>query len=160
MNINLTLFGQMITFAIFVWFTIKFVWPLLYKALQERKKKIADGLEAAEKGHRDLALAQHKAKEMLNDTQHKIDQALSQSQQEGNMIVHEAKQQALVISQREREVMQKELAQYQQQLKTELKTHTASLVANCAEKFLDEKIDAKKDALLIDKIITELNHDD
>jgi len=157
MNINLTLIGQMITFAIFVWFTVKFVWPLLYKALEKRKQKIAEGLEAAEKGHRDLELAEHKANEMLNDAHQKIEQALEQSHKEGNIIVHEAKQKALAISQREREVMQKELLQRQQQLQTELNTQTASLIVNCTEKLLYEKIDAKKDATFIDKIITELN---
>ena len=147
----------MITFAIFVWFTVKFVWPLLYKALAERKQKIADGLTAAAKGHRDLELAGHKAKEMLDDAQQKIEKALSQSQQQGNTIVHDAKQKALAISQREREVMQKELTQHQQQLQTKLKAQTASLIVDCTEKFLHEKIDKKKDAALIDKIIIELN---
>jgi len=157
MNINLTLIGQMITFAIFVWFTVKFVWPLLYKALEQRKQKIADGLEAAEKGHRDLELAEHKANEMLNHAHQEIEQALEQSHKEGNIIVHEAKQKALAISQREREVMQKEFMQHQQQLQTELNSQTASLVVDCTEKFLREKIDAKKNATFIDKIITELN---
>jgi len=156
MNINATLIGQMITFAIFVWFTVKFVWPLLYKALAERKQKIADGLQAAEKGHRDLELAEHKAKEMLADTQQEIEQALSQSHQESNTIVHQAKQKALAISQRERKVMHREFVQRQQQLETELKTHTASLVIDCAEKLLQQKFDEKKDTAFIDKIIAEI----
>ena len=61
MNINLTLLGQMITFALFVWFTMKYVWPPMMKALAERQKKIADGLAAAEQSQRDLELAELKS---------------------------------------------------------------------------------------------------
>ena len=67
MNINLTLLGEMITFAIFVWFTMRFVWPPLMKALNERREKIAAGLAAADKSHRDLELAQHKVTELLTE---------------------------------------------------------------------------------------------
>ena len=58
MNINLTLFGQMVTFAFFVWFCMKFVWPIIIEAMEERQKKIADGLDAADRALRDLELAQ------------------------------------------------------------------------------------------------------
>jgi F-type H+-transporting ATPase subunit b len=157
MNINATLFGQMITFAIFVWFTVKFVWPLLHKALETRKQRIADGLQAAEKGHRDLELAEHKAAEMLKDAQQEIEKALAQSHKEGDTIIQQAKQKALALNQHERDVMKTEFKQHQQQLKTQLQTQTASLVIDCAEKFIKQKFDEKKDALLIDKIIAEIN---
>src|SRR3990167_6870014 len=73
MNINLTLFGEMITFAIFVWFTMRFVWPPLMKALTERREKIAAGLAAAERSQRDLELAAHKVTELLTQAKAKID---------------------------------------------------------------------------------------
>lgn len=157
MNINVTLFGQMITFAIFVWFTVKFVWPILYKALETRKQKISDGLQAAEKGHRDLELAEHKTKEMLEATRHEIEQALAQSQNEANSMVQQAKRKALAISRHERDVIKKELQQRQRQLKIQLNAQTASLVVDCAGKFLSKKFDEKTDAALIDKIITEIS---
>ena len=67
MSINATLIGQMITFALLVWFTMKYIWPPLFDSLEERKKKIADGLAAAEKGQEDILLAEKKAKSVLKE---------------------------------------------------------------------------------------------
>ena len=67
MNINLTLFGQMVTFAFFVWFCMKFVWPVIIEAMEERQKKIADGLDAADRALRDLELAQNKATDQMKE---------------------------------------------------------------------------------------------
>jgi F-type H+-transporting ATPase subunit b len=158
MNINATLLGQIITFAIFVWFTLKFVWPLLYKALEARKKKISDGLQAAEQGHRDLELAAHKTKAMLEEAQQEIGHALTQSRSEANLILQQAKRKALAVSQQERDMLLKEIKQRRQQLKTQLNAETASLVVDCAEKFLRKKFDEKTDKVLINKIIAEISN--
>ena len=71
MEINLTLLGEMITFALFIWFTMKFVWPPIIKAMAVREKKIADGLADADKAKRDLELAHIKSKEMMQDAKFK-----------------------------------------------------------------------------------------
>ena len=79
MNINLTLFGQMVTFAFFVWFCMKFVWPVIIESMEERQKKIADGLDAADRALRDLELAQSKATDQMKEAKQEaagiVDQA-------------------------------------------------------------------------------------
>ena len=79
MNINATLIGQIITFAIFVWFCMKFVWPHLLGAMQEREKKIADGLDAANRAARDLELAQEKASDQLRESKEKAAEIIANS---------------------------------------------------------------------------------
>ena len=91
MNINLTLFGQTIAFAIFVWFCMKFVWPPLTQAMQERKKKIAEGLDAAGRAERDLQLAQERAAQMLRETKEQAAEILDRANKTANAIVEEAK---------------------------------------------------------------------
>src|SRR5882672_9963457 len=92
MNINATLIGQMITFAVFVIFTMKFVWPPITKALQDREKKIADGLAAAEKGERSLDLATHKAKEIIQEAKVNANQLVEQAHARAAQLVEEAKE--------------------------------------------------------------------
>jgi F-type H+-transporting ATPase subunit b len=156
MNINATILGQMITFAIFVWFTVKFVWPVLYQALEERRKKISDGLQAAEKGRQDLELAQHRAKEMLENAKQEAQKILSQANKEGSDIVHEAKQKALAVNKHERYLMQQEIIQVEHRLKNKLNAETASLIIDVVSKFLEKRIDKKTDAALVDKLISEI----
>ena len=91
MNINATLFGQMITFTIFVIFTMKFVWPHITKALSDRQKKIADGLAAAERGERSLELAQHKVADLLRDAKIKSSAMIDQANYRANHIIEDAK---------------------------------------------------------------------
>ena len=94
MNINLTLFGQTFAFAIFVWFCMKFVWPPITKAMQERQKKIAEGLDAAGRAQQDLKLAQEKVTNTLRETKEQATQILEQANKHASAIVEEAKQQA------------------------------------------------------------------
>ena len=91
MNLNLTLFGQMLTFGLFVWFTLKFVWPPLLSALQARQKTIADGLAAAERGQQELELAEHKAVEIVTNAKTQATTILDQANQRAVRIVEEAK---------------------------------------------------------------------
>ncbi len=91
MNINLTLIGQLIAFAIFVWFCMKFVWPPITGAMDARQKKIAEGLDAAGRAERDLRLAQEKATEMLRDTKKTALEILDKANKTASEIVEEAK---------------------------------------------------------------------
>ena len=91
MNLNLTLIGQAIAFAVFVWFCMKYVWPPVMQALQERQKKIADGLDAASRATRDLELAQEKADETLRESKEQAQQILEQANKRANQIVEEAR---------------------------------------------------------------------
>ena len=94
MNINLTLLGQTIAFAIFVWFCMKYVWPPITQAMQERQKKIADGLDAAGRAQQDLKLAQEKVSNTLRETREQATQIIEKANKQANSIVEEAKQQA------------------------------------------------------------------
>src|SRR3990167_8035414 len=99
MSINLTLIGQMITFLIFIWFTMRYVWPPIIKAIHDRQKQIADGLAASERGKRELELAQHKSVELLRDAKFSASQIIEQANKRAMQIVEEAKEQARVESQ-------------------------------------------------------------
>ena len=83
MNINLTLFGQMVTFAIFVWFCMKFIWPILLTALEERQKKIEDGLNYAEKASRDLANAEQEIDAKLDEAKVEASSIIDQANKNG-----------------------------------------------------------------------------
>src|SRR3989338_1061066 len=91
MNLNFTLLGEMLTFIVFVWFTMQFIWPPLIKVLAERREKIAAGLAAAEKTKRDLELAHHKVTELLTEAKAQAAQMIEQASQRANHIIEEAK---------------------------------------------------------------------
>ena len=100
MSINLTLIGQMIAFVVFVFFCAKFVWPPLTAALAERQKRIADGLEAADKANRDLEQAQEKVAEQLKEAKAQAASIIDQANKRANQIVEEAKEQGREEGQR------------------------------------------------------------
>ena len=95
MNINLTLFGQMVTFAFFVWFCMKYVWPVIIEAMDERQQKIADGLDAAERAMRDLESAQSQASDQMQVAKQEAAGIIDQANKRAGQIVEEAKQQAI-----------------------------------------------------------------
>ena len=91
MSLNLTLLGQMLTFILFIWFTMKFVWPPLTKLMAERQQQIADGLAAAEQGQKELELAQRQRQDILTDAKAKASTIVEQATHRANHIVEEAK---------------------------------------------------------------------
>jgi len=100
MSINATLIGQMITFTLLVWLTMKYVWPPIIAALEERKTKIAEGLAAAEKGQEDVRLAEKKAKSILKDAKEQSAEIISSAQKRANELVEESKLQARLEGER------------------------------------------------------------
>src|SRR5438105_14054660 len=100
MDINATIIGQFITFSILVWFTMKFVWPPITKAMHEREKKIAAGLEAAERSQRDLQKAEHKVMEMLRQARAESAAILEQAHKRASRIGEEAREIARQESER------------------------------------------------------------
>jgi len=156
MDINATLLGQMITFAIFIWFTVKFVWPPLHKALEERRKKIADGLEAAERGQRDLELSQHKIKDQLYEARTQAAHIIEQANQRGNRVIEDARTKARNEGEHLIAIAKNEINQEYSETRDKLRDQIAELAIACAEKNLQEKIDVKVNEKLIDDLITEL----
>jgi len=155
-DINATLLVQMIVFAIFVWFTMKFVWPPLAKAMAERQDKIADGLAAAEKGQRELELAQHRVVEELKGAKSQASDIIEKANRRASQIVDEAKEQARLEASRQAKIAQEQLAQEVNNAKSALRAQFSTLAVAGAEKILEREIDDKANSALLDKLIEEI----
>lgn len=140
MDINLTLLGQMITFAIFVWFTMKFVWPVLEKMLKERQEKIAEGLYAAERGHKELELAQKEAIKELKEAREQATHTLEQARKQAILIVEQAKRDAQAEKEKILALGKAELEQEERQARAQLKNEVVNLSIFGAEKILKRAV--------------------
>ena len=156
MNINLTLFGQTITFAIFVWFCMKFIWPPIMSALEARRKQIADGLAAADRGKHELELASHRSADYLRDAKAKASEIIAQAEKRAAQIVDEAKGAAKVEGDRLLLAARAEMEQDVFRAREQLRDHVAQLVVAGAEKILRREVDAKAHADLLETIKSEL----
>ena len=156
MNINLTLFGQTIACAIFVWFCMKFVWPPITAAMQARQKKIAEGLDAAGRAQRDLQMAQEKAAQMLRETKEQAAELLDKANKTANAIVEEAKQQARSEGERLLAGAKAEIEVEVNRAKDQLRTQVATLAVAGAEKILESSVDAKAHNDLVAKLASQL----
>ena len=156
MNLNATLIAQMVVFLILAWFTMKFVWPPMVKALDERAKKIADGLAAAEKGKTELEAA-HK----------RVDQALAQARNDGQQRIADAEKRALAVAEEIKANAQAEAARIVAQAKAEaeqqivkareaLRGEVASLAVKGAEQILKREVDQTAHAQLLNQLKAEL----
>jgi F-type H+-transporting ATPase subunit b len=156
MNINLTLIGQSITFALFVWFCMKFIWPPIVNALDARKKQIADGLAAADRGKHELELAGRRASESLHEAKQKAAEIIAQAEKRSAQIIDEAKNAAKVEGERQFAAAQAEIEQEAFRAREQLRGQVASLVVAGAEKVLRREVDAKAHADLLEAIKNEL----
>jgi F-type H+-transporting ATPase subunit b len=155
-NINLTLIGQIIAFAVFVAFCIKFVWPPLINAMQERAKKIADGLDAANRAERDLKLAQEKATSQMREAKEQAAQVIEQANKRATQIIDEAKETANQEGERLKAAAQAEIDQEVNRAKETLRTRVSALAVAGASKILETSIDVEKHNALLDKLAEEL----
>ena len=156
MNINATLIGQIITFAIFVWFCMKFVWPHLLGAMHEREKKIADGLDAANRAERDLELAKEKAASQLRESKEKAAEIIEQANKRANQIIDEAKETARAEGERLKAAAQSEIEQEVNRAKEALRKQVSELAVTGAAKILGKSVDAAAHADLLNKLADEL----
>lgn len=156
MNINLTLIGQTITFIVFVWFCMKFVWPPIMSALNERKKKIADGLAAAERGAHEQELAEKKAAEVLHEAKQQAQDIINQAQKRASEIVEESKETARAESERIIATAQSEIEQEVNRAREELRGQVASLAVAGAGKILKREIDAKANEDLLKDLVAQI----
>jgi len=155
-NINATLLGQMITFALFVWFTMKFVWPLVSTALEERQAKVADGLAAAERGHRDLELSQTKAKDTLREAREEITRLTDVARSNADQILEQAKVKAAEEAKRTIARSQEEVSRMVLEAKQQLQSEVAALAVLGAERILARSIDASIHNDMLEKLAKEL----
>ncbi|MFA5170797.1 MAG: F0F1 ATP synthase subunit B [Sulfuriferula sp.] len=156
MNINATLIGQSITFFVFVWFCMKFVWPPIMNALDERKKMIADGLAAGERGKHELELASKRASENMHEAKQKATEIIAQADKRAMQLIEEAKAAAKAEADRMIASAQASVAQETVRAKEALRGQVADLAVAGAEKILRREIDAKAHADLLIAIQNEL----
>jgi F-type H+-transporting ATPase subunit b len=156
MDINFTLIGQILTFVVFIWFTLKYVWPPITKAMQEREQHIADGLAAADKGQRDLELATHKSVEILQEAKINAARIVDQANKRGSRIIEESKESARQESQRLIDQAYAEIEQHVNQVKRDLQKQAADLALIMAEKIVQRDIDANTHKQLLAGLVTEI----
>lgn len=156
MNINASLFVQMVVFFIGCFITMKYIWPPLIKAIEERQKKIADGLAAAEKGNNALNDAQIKGREIEAEARARASVIVSDGEKRGAKIVEEAKQQAKVEADRIVAEAKAEAAQEMDRVREQLRADVATLAVEGAQKILEREVDAKTHAKLLAQLKAKL----
>lgn len=156
MEINATLIGQLITFAILVWFTMKYVWPPITKAMVEREKKIATGLEFAERSKRELENAEHKALSIMRDAKREASNLIEQAHKRSAQVIDEAKENARQEGSRLIDHAKSEIAREVTQAKEVLRKQLASLAVAGAEKIIQRNLDASAQAGLLDELAAEI----
>src|SRR5262245_64934774 len=156
MSFNLTLIAQAVAFALFIWFTVKFVWPPVLRAIEARQKTIADGLAAAEEGKRSLELSNKRADEEISKARERVAELLAQAEKRAAQMIDEAKNAAKEEGNREKVAAKAEIAQEITRAREQLRDHVASLAVAGAEKILRREVDAKAHADLLDSIKKQL----
>jgi F-type H+-transporting ATPase subunit b len=156
MNLNMTFFGQMITFAILIWFTMKFIWPPLNKAIEERQQKIAEGLAAAEQSQKNLAQAQQSVDAELRTARTKANEIIEQAHQRANQIIDQAKNDAIAEANRQKAAADAEIAASANRAREELRKQVSTLAVSGAEKLLKREIDANAHKALLDELAAQL----
>ena len=142
MNINMSLIGQMVTFLIFVWVVMTKVWPPLMDAVEARRKKIADGLAAAERGQQDLAKAESKVEELITDARGQAAEILDQARARANEIVAEGKAEGARERERQLAAPRAEIEQETNKAREALRSQVSAVAIASAEKILKREIDA------------------
>jgi len=155
-GINLTLFGQMLTFLVFVWFTRKFVWPPVMQALEERRARIAEGLAAAERGQKALEEADAQVAERLREARQQASQIIEQAERRGAELVEEAKENAKVAGDRMLAQSRAELEQDINRARESLRGEVAAIALSGARELLEKEIDADAHRDLLDRLAGQL----
>ena len=156
MNINITLFAQAAVFAAFIWFTIKFIWPPLLRAVEARQKQIADGLAAAEQGKQSLETSAKQAAQAIQDARGRAAEILEHAEKRGAEMIDEAKTAAKAEGDREKAAAKADIQQEAQRAREQLREQVAALAVAGAEKILRREVDAKAHADLLNGIKSQL----
>lgn len=156
MNLNATLFAQLIVFFILVWFTMKFVWPPIAKALDERANKIAEGLAAAERGKNDFEQAEKRVAELLAEGREQVAEMVTNAERRAAKIIEEAKEQASVEAARITAQAKSEVEQETNRAREVLREQVAVLALRGAESILRTEVNADKHAQMLNALKEEL----
>jgi F-type H+-transporting ATPase subunit b len=155
-NINLTLVIQMIVFAVLVWFMMRFVWPLILGPLEERSRKIALGLAAADKGQEELAQAHERAGVIVREARERANQIIEHAQHRANELVEEAKGTAQTEGARIVAAAHEQIELDTVRAKDGLRREVAGIAVRAAGKLLGREIDARAHADLLDKLAEQV----
>lgn len=156
MNINFTLFSQAMAFAIFIWFTVRFVWPPLMRAIENRQKTIAEGLAAGERGKRELELASQRSGDVVREAKQRATDIIAQAEKRAAEIIEESKVTAREEGGRILTGARAEVEQEVFRARETLRQHVADLALAGATKILRREVDAKTHADLLASIKAEL----
>ena len=156
MNIGLTLIGQSIAFVVFVLFCMKYVWPPIIAALDERKKKIADGLAEAERGFKQQELAEKNAEHKVSEARQQATDILNQAQKRANEIVEDAKQVATDEGNRIKEAAHAEVEKEVHRATEQLRVQVSAIAVAGAERILKKEIDARAHQDILDELATQI----
>jgi F-type H+-transporting ATPase subunit b len=157
MDFNLTLIGQTISMIVFVWICMKWIWPyILEEVIEKRRRVIAEGIAAGERGQKELAEARQGSEAILADARQKAIQVTDLAQKRGNDLVSEAKNAALAEGQRLVTQARSEIANEQNRARDSLRKEVAALALAGAEKVLSREVDAKAHAQLLEELAAEL----
>ena len=156
MDINMTLLGQTIAMIVFVWFCMKFIWPPLLGAIEERQEKIAEGLAAADKGQESLAKATAESESIIEGARKQATSILDQANARANEIVAEGKSDGVKERERQLSAAKAEIEQEANRAREELRAQVSALAVASAEKILEREIDSKQHADILGKLAAEL----
>ena len=156
MSINATLLIQIIAFIALIWFVNKVLWGPLSKLMEDRQKRIADGLSAAEKGKHELELAEQKAKEVLKEAKSQAQNVLSQAEKRGSEIVEDAKVKATEEADRIKASAQAEIEQEVSRAREDLRKEVAKIAISGAEKILAKEVDASAHNDMLEALVKEI----
>jgi F-type H+-transporting ATPase subunit b len=146
----------MLVFLILIWFTMKYIWPPLMTAMDERAKRISEGLSAAEKARKDLADADARVADEIRKARIEATQIIDKAHQQANQIIEKARQDALVEAQRQKATAAADIESMAHRAREELRGQVASLAVSGAEKILKREIDANAHKALLDQLVAEM----
>jgi F-type H+-transporting ATPase subunit b len=156
-NINASLFAEMFAFGLFVWLTMKFVWPLLLQAMAEREKKIADGLAVADRAKKELEQAGVKTAEMLREARNKAAEIANVANQQAAHILEDARKETQAERQRQVEAAKAEIQQELNRAKDALRAEVSRVALAAAERIIEREIDAKAHKALLDELAGQIH---
>lgn len=156
MSLNLTLLGEMIGFALFIWLTMKFVWPPLMNAMDERRTRIAEGLAAAERSQTDLDNAKERASEILREARERSLEIVENANKRAGEVVGQAKSQATVERERQVASALDDIAQETRSAQEALRAKFSTLAIEAAERVIQRELDLDKHRNLLDEIAARL----
>ena len=156
MNFNATLIGQMITFGLLVLFTMKYVWPPIMEAMQDRQKRIADGLASAERGMREQEMAQAKSAQMIREARQQAADIVAQAHKRANEIIEQSKLEARAEGDRQLVVATAEIAQEVNRAREHLRGQVVSLAVAGASMIIQREVDEQANAALLDDLVAQL----